>query len=76
MVERCNGRIAKILRAERFVSAADLQETLTGYLWACNHRIPQRALGHMTPIERLRTWQMEGPELFISQVDNVAGLDS
>nr|BAL54721.1 transposase [uncultured beta proteobacterium] len=76
MVERFNGRIAEILRSERFVSAADLQETLTRYLWAYNHRIPQRALGHMTPIEKLRWWQTERPELFVSRVDNVTGLDT
>ncbi|BAC08272.1 tll0721 [Thermosynechococcus vestitus BP-1] len=76
MVERFNGRIAEILRAERFVSAADLQETLTRYLWAYNHRIPQRVLGHMTPIEKLRWWQTERPDLFVSRVDNVTGLDT
>nr|BAL54747.1 transposase [uncultured beta proteobacterium] len=75
MVERFNGCITEILRSERFVSAADLQETLTRYLWAYNHRIPQRALGHMTPIEKLRWWQTERPELFVSRVDNVTGLD-
>ncbi|BAY52117.1 putative transposase [Thermostichus vulcanus NIES-2134] len=75
MVERFNGRIAEILRAERFASAADLQETLTRYLWAYNHRIPQRALGHMTPVEKLRWWQTDRPNLFVSRVDNVAGLD-
>ena len=45
MVERFNGRIAEILRSERFVSAADLQETLTRYLWAYNHSILPARIG-------------------------------
>ncbi len=75
MVERFNGRISEIPRSERFVSAADLQETLTRYLWAYNHRVPQRALGLMTPIEKLQWWYSERPDLFVSKVDNVTGLD-
>ncbi len=39
MVERFNGRIAEILRSERFVSAADLKETLTRYLLAYSYLI-------------------------------------
>jgi len=42
MVERFNGRIAEILHSERFVSAADLQETLTQYLWAYNGIPPEK----------------------------------
>lgn len=30
----------------------------------------------MTPIEKLRWWQSERPDLFVSIVDNVTGLDS
>ena len=76
MVERFNGRIAEILRSERFYSSADLKQTLENYQWAYNHQIPQRALGHVSPIQALKEWQKKRPDLFVKRVYNVAGLDT
>ena len=76
MVERFNGRIAEILRSERFDSSADLKQTLENYQWAYNHQIPQRALGHVSPIQALKEWQKKRPDLFVKRVYNVTGLDS
>jgi len=75
-VECFNGRISEILRGNRFDSSADLKQTLENYQWAYNHRIPQRALGHVTPIQALKAWQEKRPELFVKRVYNITDLDS
>ncbi len=36
----------------------------------------KHAIGHMTSIEKLRWWQTERPDLFISWVNNVTCLDT
>ena len=75
MVERFNGRISEIVNQTRFGSAAELESTLRSYMKIYNHSIPQRALKHQTPIEALKKWQQEKPELFVKRVYNQAGLD-
>ena len=75
MVERFNGRISEIVNQTRFGSAAELESTLRNYLKIYNHNIPQRALKHLTPIEALKKWQKEKPDLFVKRVYNQAGLD-
>ncbi len=37
----------------RFDSAQNLADTLTGYVRLYNHQIPQKTLGHITPIQAL-----------------------
>ena len=69
MVERFNGRIADILRTH-FDNNEDLDATLRRYAYLYNYHIPQRALGHKTPIEALRAWQEKKPELFVKNVRN------
>ena len=76
MVERFNGRISDIVSQTRFASAADLDNTLAHYLSTYNHLIPQRALKHQTPIQALKTWQTERPELFVKRIYKQAGLDN
>ena len=53
-----------------------LKQTLENYQWAYNHQIPQRALGHVSPIQALKEWQKKRPDLFVKRVYNVTGLDS
>ena len=43
---------------------------------ANNHHLPQRALGHVCPVEDLAQWQLKQPELFVSGVSNLPGLDT
>ncbi len=43
---------------------------------ANNHHLPQRALGHVCPVEALAQWQLKQPELFVSEVSNLPGLDT
>jgi transposase-like protein len=45
------------------------------YVWLYNHHIPQKALGHITPIEAMKKWYTEKPELFIKVPCNRPGPD-
>jgi transposase InsO family protein len=76
MVERFNGRISEIANQTRFASAAQLELTLTNYLKTYNHQIPQRALNHLSPVQALKNWQAQRPELFVKRVYKQTGLDS
>ena len=51
--------------------------------WHTQHarelRVPQRALNHVAPIDALRKWQEQKPDLFKKQIensDNQPGLDN
>ena len=76
MVERFNGRISDVVKQTRFRSAAQLDDTLRHYLVTYNHLIPQRALKHQSPIQALRRWRIEKPELFVSAIEKQPGLDT
>lgn len=76
MVERFNGRIAELLRSTHFHSAAELSTALGHYLKLYNGQIPQRALGHVCPLQALKVWQEKEPERFIKEIYNLAGLDT
>jgi hypothetical protein len=70
MVERFNGRISELCQQTRFASAAELEQTLKDYLLTYNHFIPQRAIGHRSPVDALASWYEQHPELFARQVHN------
>ena len=76
MVERFNGRISEVLATTRFDSAQSLEQTITRYVRLYNHTIPQRALGHITPVAALKQWHQQHPEIFTKRVYNLSGLDS
>ncbi|MDR0717962.1 MAG: integrase core domain-containing protein, partial [Azoarcus sp.] len=76
MVERFNGRISELCQQTRFASAAELEQTLKDYLLAYNHFIPQRAIGHRSPVDALASWYEQHPELFVRQAHNQAERDS
>lgn len=76
MVERFNGRISSILKTTRFNSADHLNETLINYMKVYNHSIPQKALGHITPIAALKKWQKKAPHLFKKKVYKLAEPDN
>ncbi|BCU05509.1 IS481 family transposase [Allochromatium tepidum] len=75
-VERFNGRLAEVLATTRFDSAQNPADTLTGYVRLDNHQIPQKALGHIAPIQALKDWQQKCPERFKQRVYNLTGLDT
>ncbi|MBK1650330.1 IS481 family transposase [Rhabdochromatium marinum] len=76
MVERFNGRIAEVLQTTRFRSGEQLSETLHRYVRLYNQHIPQRALGHVAPIQALKQWYEKQPDLFVKRPNNLPGLDS
>ena len=67
MVERFNGRIADVLRTHRFISGQDMRQTLARYVHLYNHQLPQSALHSRTPLQEMRRWYDERPELFRRQ---------
>jgi len=76
MVERFNARIKEVVTQTRFHSAAHLKDTLTDYCRLYNHHIPQKNLGHITPVQALKKWQQQEPNLFKKSVYNLTGPDS
>jgi transposase InsO family protein len=64
MVERFNGRIADVLKTHRFNSQEDLAQTLQRYVHLYNHQLPQSALHSKTPVQAMRDWYDQKPELF------------
>lgn len=76
MVERFNGRISEVVKQTRFASGAELEATLSNYMLIYNHRIPQRSLGHISPVDALKSWQDKKTELFLKRVYKQAELDS
>lgn len=75
MVERFNGRISEVLTTHRFTSGEDLAATLTRYVQLYNQHLPQLALQHRTPIQTMKDWQRQQPDLFKKRVCNRPGLD-
>ena len=75
MVERFNGRISEILTTTHFHSSESLEETLVRYVRWYNHQIPQKALGHVSPVQALKDWREKRPELFKKKVYNLTGPD-
>ncbi len=41
-----------------------------------NYHIPQRNIGHLTPIQKLKEWYKKKPELFKKNVYDLSGLDT
>jgi hypothetical protein len=58
------------------VGANKLASTLNNYLHAYNHHIPQRALGHVAPIDALKRWRTKKPALFVKRAYKQAELDN
>jgi transposase InsO family protein len=76
MVERFNGRISEVLATTHFRSGEHLGDTLTRYATLYNQFIPQRNLGHITPVQALIQWYGTHPELFVIDPRNLPGPDS
>jgi len=69
MVERFNGRIADVLKTHRFNSQEDLAQTLLRYVHLYNHQLPQSTLHSKTPMQAMRAWYDQKPELFNKKPD-------
>lgn len=76
MIERFNGRISEVLTTARFDSAESLAQTIERYVQVYNQHIPQKALGHIAPIQAIKDWHEKRPELIKKRVYNLQGLDN
>ncbi|CUH39483.1 Integrase core domain protein [Jannaschia seosinensis] len=64
MVKRFNGRIEDVLQNHHFRSGEDLEQTILRYVRLYNSQLPQSVLKGRTPIDALKGWQRQKPELF------------
>lgn len=64
MVERFNGRIADVLKTHRFTDGQDMRQTLERYVHLYNHQLPQSVLHSKSPMQAMKAWYDEKPELF------------
>jgi len=76
MVERFNGRISEIVKQTTFHTSKELADTMSNYLKIYNDHIPQRNIGHLTPIQKLKEWHQKKPELFKKNDYDLSGLDT
>ncbi len=70
MIERFKGRIAEVIKTTTFASANHLETTLEKYLHLYNQHIPQKNLGHVTPLAKLQEYYQTNPELFQKKPTN------
>ena len=56
MIERFNSRIAGVLATTRVDSSEHLAETIKRYAQVYNQHIPQKALGHIPPLQAMKDW--------------------
>ncbi len=56
MIERFNGCIADVLATTRADSSEHLAETIKRYAQVYNQHIPQKALGHIPPLQAMKDW--------------------
>jgi transposase InsO family protein len=75
MVERFNDRIEDVLQSHRFHSGEDLEQTILRYAHLYNSQLTQTVLKGRTPINALKDWQRQRPELFKKRVYNHTGWD-
>ena len=76
MVERFNGRVAAIIKTERFTSGTEMAETFARYLNVYHFHLAQRALNHQTPYETMIQWHRSHPHLFWKNPPTLPGPDN
>ena len=52
------------------------ETTRLRYVWLYNHHLPQKALGHRCPMDAMKQWYAERPDLFAKQPRNHPGSDT
>ena len=75
MVERFNGRISDVLKTHRFNSSLDLEQTLLRYVALYNHQFPQSTLKSKTPMQTMKQWYQDRPDLFNKRPYDRPGCD-
>lgn len=76
MVERFNGRIADVLKTNRFDSALNLEHTLMRYVALYNTQLPQSAVRSRIPMQAIKDWHKSHPHLFVKSPRNLPGRDT
>ncbi|WP_428003790.1 IS481 family transposase [Acidovorax sp.] len=76
MVERFNGHIADVLKTHRFNRREDMQQNLQRYVALYNHQLPQSALDSKTPMQVMKQWYQERPDLFHKRPYDRPGYDT
>lgn len=76
MVERFNGRVAGELRRSRFRTYKELGRALQGYRNAYLAFIPQKALGHKTPLAKLHDYYKTHSQCFWKPPPNLPRPDT
>ncbi len=76
MVERFNGRIEDVPQSHRFRSGEDLEQTILRYVRLYKGQVPQSVLKGQMPIDALKDWHHENPELFRNGPDNYPGYNN
>ena len=67
------GRLHKILHTLN--SREDMEQTLLRYVALYNHQLPQSALGSKTPMQTMKDWYREHPDLFHKRPYDHPGCD-
>lgn len=79
-LNRCNiwrrQHRSDVLRSHRFQSGLDLEQTRMRYVALYNHQLPQSALKSRTPIQAMKVWYAERPDLFVKRPYDHPGCDT
>ncbi len=76
MKERFDGRISEVVKQTRFDSGQHLKDVLLQHCRIYKHNMPQKNLGHITPIASLKIWGKSNPDIFKETIYNYTGLDT
>lgn len=76
MIECFDGRIADVLKTNRFDSALDIEQTLMRYVALYNTQLPQSVLRGRTPLQAMKDWHESRPHLFVKSPRNLPGRDT
>lgn len=75
-VDGLSGHMGEVLTTQPFHSGESLQGTLTRCASLYNHRLPQRALGGLSPVQALQQWSQKRPGRFVAAVNTLPGPDT
>jgi hypothetical protein len=75
MVERFNVRIEDVLQSYRFRSGEELEQTILRYVHLYNSQLPQSVLKGRSPVDALKDWQHQRPQLLRKRVYNHQGCE-
>ncbi len=76
MVERFSGRLSDVIGSHHCNSAEDLETTLKRYVWLYHQHLTQKALDHRTPVQAMKDWYAERPDLFRKKPRHLRGPDT